>query len=122
MCFVFFNECPEYNIPYVELDDGPNAPLILFIAYTYQVRRAKHGIIPNGPTLCKIFEQNDDYNIGLIKNPTYRKKKKLTKISCYIGKFHKAHHQPILKNYEHHRMLLCLPDKNECKYSRREYV
>ena len=55
---------------------------------TYQVRYIKHGIIPNESTLWKICEANDDINNDLIKRPTYRKKKRLTYMSYYIGDFH----------------------------------
>ena len=78
-CGLGFFYCPEYNITDEELDDGPNAPLIHFIFYIYQEKCEKHVIIPNGTTLCKICEANDDINNVLIKIPTYGKKKHLTK-------------------------------------------
>ena len=71
----FFDEFPKYMTPDEELDDVPNAPLVHFSVYTYQGRYAKHGIIPNGPTLCKLCEENYDIINGLIKSPTYGKKK-----------------------------------------------
>ena len=52
----FCDVYPEYNNPDKELYDGPNASLIYFIVYAYQVRCATHGIIPNGPSLCRICE------------------------------------------------------------------
>ena len=74
-----FNECTKYIIPDEELYDGSNAPLINFIIYTYQGICAKHGIITNRLTLCKICEENDNINNGLIKRPTNRNKKQLYK-------------------------------------------
>ena len=47
----FCADFPKYNIPDEELDDGTNYSLIHFSVYTYQGRRTKHGIMPNGPTL-----------------------------------------------------------------------
>ena len=54
---VFMVQCPRYIIPVEELNDVPNSPLINFSVYTYQLRCAKNGIIPNGPTLCKLCEE-----------------------------------------------------------------
>ena len=83
----FFLKYPEYNIPDEELDDVKNYSLINIIVYTYQVRCATHGIIPNGPSLCIICLDNDYIKNSLIKRPTYGKKKHLNKFSCSIGKF-----------------------------------
>ena len=68
-----------------ELDYGPNSPLIYFSVYTYQGRCSNHGIVPNGPTLCKICEANDDITNSWIKRPTYGKKKYIAKIPWCIG-------------------------------------
>ena len=54
--FVFYDEFPKYIIPDKELYGGTNALLIPFSIYNYQVRCAKHGMIPNEPTLCKLCE------------------------------------------------------------------
>ena len=70
----------------------------------------KYFIIPNGPTLFKPCEENDDINNGLIKRPVYGKKKHLTKKS--ISEFHMVHYQTMLKKYIYHRMLLCLLGKH----------
>ena len=48
---------------------------------------------------------------GLIKRPTYGKKKPPTKISCAIGEFHMTYYQTMFKKYAYHRILLCLPGK-----------
>ena len=69
----------EYNIPDEELDDGHNDSLKHFSVCTYQGRCETHGIIPNGPSVCRICEENDGIKNGLIKSPTYRKKKHPTK-------------------------------------------
>ena len=45
------------------------------------------------------------------KNPTYVKKKKLTKTSYSIGEFYKLHYKPMLQLYEYHMMLLCVTRK-----------
>ena len=116
----FCDECPKCIIPDKGLYDGPNDPLIHFSVYTYQGRCAKHGIIPNGPTLCKLCEENDDKQKGLINRPTYGRMKHLTKMSFSIGEFHMVHYQPMLKKYAYHRMLLGLLCNNECKRLRRE--
>ena len=55
----FYENWPEYIIPDEGLYSGPNDPLIHFSFFTYQGRCAKHGIIPNGATLCKIYKEND---------------------------------------------------------------
>ena len=52
----FFYGYPEYILPGEELHDGPHYSLIHSSVYNYQVRYATHGIIPNGPILCRIFE------------------------------------------------------------------
>ena len=56
MLWFFCDECTDYNITDDELDDGPNDSLTRFSVYTYQVRRATHGIIPNGPSVWIICE------------------------------------------------------------------
>ena len=66
---------------------NPNDSLINFSVYTYQGRCATHGIIPNGPNLCIIFEENDYIENSLIKRPKYVKKEHLTKMSWSIGEF-----------------------------------
>ena len=38
-----------------------------------------------------------------------------------MGEFHQVHYQPMLYNYEYHRVLLCLLGKHECKKLRNEY-
>ena len=68
------------NITEEELDDGPNASRINFSLFTYQVRCTTHNIIPNGPSVCRICEENDDINNGIIKRPIYGKKKHLAKM------------------------------------------
>ena len=73
----FCDEFLEYNITNEEIDYGPNALLIHFSVYTYQGRCETHVIVPNGPSACKICEENYDVNNGLIKMPTYGKKKHL---------------------------------------------
>ena len=83
---------------------------------------SKHGITGNPrPSVCISCEENYDINNILIKRTTYGNKKHLTKISCSIGEFHKVHYQKMLKNYEYHRMLLCLLGKHECIVFRNEY-
>ena len=52
----FCDKFPEYNISDEELYDGPNSPIIHFRVYTYQVRCATHGIITNGPSVCRSCE------------------------------------------------------------------
>ena len=42
-------------------------------------------MLKNGPNLCKLCEENYDVYNGLIKRPTYGKKKHPTKMSWYIG-------------------------------------
>ena len=87
-CALFFSdECPKYIIPDKELDCGPNYPIVRSSVYTHQVRCAKHGIIPNEPTLCYICEENFDKNNGLIKRPTYGKKKILLKFHVLLVNF-----------------------------------
>ena len=113
--FGFCNECIKYMIPYEELDYIPNAPLINFSVYNYQGICAKHGIIPNGQYSWKISEKYDDIMNGIIKRPTYGKKKYNMKMSCSIGKVHMIHYQPILKKYAYHRMLIYSLGKQECK-------
>ena len=83
------------------------------LVYTYKVICETYGIIPNKPSVYILCEVNDDTKNGLMKRPTYGKKKRHTKISCSIGKFHKVNYQPMLKNYKYHRMLLCLLGKHE---------
>ena len=80
----------------------------------------KKSIIPNGPTVCKIREENYDKNTFVIKRPTYGKKKNYTKISCFIGEFHTVHYYPMLKKYAYPRILLCFLGKHECNNLRRE--
>ena len=70
MWFVSCDECPKYIIPDKELDCGPNYPIVSSSVYTHQLRCAKHSIITNGPTLCKICEANDDIKSYLIKIST----------------------------------------------------
>ena len=53
----FCDECPDYMIPDEELYGIPNYPLINFSVYNYQGRCAKHGIIPNVTTLCKLCDK-----------------------------------------------------------------
>ena len=52
----FCEEFPEYIIPDEELDYGKNASLIHFSVYTHQGIYVTHGIITNGPSLCRICE------------------------------------------------------------------
>ena len=47
----FCDNFPEYKINDEELYYGPSYPLIHLSVYTYKIICAKHGIIPNGPTL-----------------------------------------------------------------------
>ena len=77
-------------------------------------------MIPNVPSVFRSCEENGDINNGRIKRPTYTNNKHLTKMSCYIGEFHKLYHQPMSKKYAYHRMLLCLQGKHECKNLRNE--
>ena len=72
------------NIPHKELDDRQNSLLIHFSIYTYQEIHSKHGIIPNGPSLCRICEENGDINNDLIERPIYGKKKHFTKIHVLL--------------------------------------
>ena len=120
MWFEFCDEYTEYNITDEELDDRPNDSLIHFIVYIYQWRCETHGIIPNGPSVCRISEENDDIKNFLIKRPKYGKNKHLKDISCSIGELHKVYYQLMLKNYAYHRMLLCLLGKHEWQNIRRE--
>ena len=69
----------QYKIPDNELDDGPKASLFNFSVYTYQGICETHGINPNGPSLCRICEENNDKSNGVIKRPTYGNKKYLYK-------------------------------------------
>ena len=71
----FCDEFLEYNIIDEEIYDGPNSLLIHFSVYTYQGRCETHVIVPNGPSAWKIREENYDVKNGLIKIPTYGKKK-----------------------------------------------
>ena len=71
---VFCDECFEYNIPDEELYDGTNSSLIYFNVYSYQGICATHGIILNGPSVCRMCEENDDIKNGLINRPTHEKK------------------------------------------------
>ena len=57
------------------------------------MKMCKNGIIPNGPTLCKLCEENYDIKNGIMKRLTYRKNKNTTKKSCSIRKFHMVHYQ-----------------------------
>ena len=109
----FCDECPEYNIPSEELDDGPNASIIHFSVYTYQGRCSIHGTIPNVPIVCILCEENYDIKNSPIKRPTYGKKKNLSKMSFYIGEFHKVHDQPMLNKYAYRSILLCLLGNRE---------
>ena len=43
-------------------------------------------------------------------------------MACSIGEIHKLHHQPRLKKYAYHKILLCLLGKYECKNLRRQYL
>ena len=71
-CALFFSdECPKYIIPDEELDGEPNSPLISFSVYTYQIRCEKNGILPNGPFLCKLREEDYYMQNCIIKSPTY---------------------------------------------------
>ena len=72
-----FDEGPEHIIPDEEKNDGPYALLMHLSVYTYQGICATHGIIKNVTILCRICEDNDDIKNGLIKSPTYIKKKHL---------------------------------------------
>ena len=58
----FCDEFLKYTITNEKLDYGPYDSLIHFSVYTYQGRCAKHGIIPNILSLCKLFEENYDIN------------------------------------------------------------
>ena len=97
---VFCDECTDHIITDEELYGVPNYQLIYFSVYTYQVRCAKHGIITNGPNLCKLCEEIDDMKNSQNKRKTYRKKRHLKNMSCYIGEFNMVHYQPMLKNYD----------------------
>ena len=44
----------------------------------------------------------------------------LQKCHVLLVSFTKVQYQPMLNTYEYHRMLLCLPGKNEYKNTRRE--
>ena len=96
---VFGDKFPDYSITDEELYDEPNVPLIYFSVYTYQGICATHGIISNVPSVCRVWKGNDDIKYGLTKSPAHGKKKHITKMSCYIGEFHKLHDQPMLYNY-----------------------
>ena len=50
------DEFLEYIIPDEDLYNRPNSPLFDLSVYTCQGVCAKHGIIPNVPTLCKLFK------------------------------------------------------------------
>ena len=58
-----------------------------------------HGIITNGPILCKICKENYDIKNGLKKRTTNRKNKYCAKMSCHICKFHKVNYQSMLNKY-----------------------
>ena len=81
----FCDECPEYIITDEKLYDGLNGSLIHFSFYPFQLLCSIHEIISHGPSLCRICEENDDINNGIINMRTYGKKKHLTKMSCYFG-------------------------------------
>ena len=70
MCFGFLTSFPEYLITYGELYDGPNDSFVYFSVYTYQGRCTTHGIIPNGPIICRICEENDGMRNGILKRPS----------------------------------------------------
>ena len=74
-----------------------------------------HEIIPNGPSVYRSFEENDDTKNSLINRPTYRKKKHHPKIVCSIGEFHKVHHRSMLNKYAYHRTLVFLLGKMSAK-------
>ena len=116
---VFCDEFPDYNIPHEELCDGSNSTIIHFSVYTYQYICATHRIIPNGPSVCRLCEENDDINNCLTNRPTYGMKKHINIISFSIGRFHRLYYQPMLKKYAYHKMVLCLLGKHECKNIRR---
>ena len=78
-------------------------------------------MIPNKRFVCRPFEANYDINNGIIKRPTYEKSKNITKMSWYIGEFHKVNYQPMLKKYAYHLMLFCFLDKNDGKNIRNKY-
>ena len=103
--FVFCDEFPKCILPDEELYDGSNYPLIHFSVYTYQGICENHFIIPKEKTLRKLCGLNDDINNGLIKSPTYRKKKHLTKISYSLGEFHMVYYYPILNRYTYHSII-----------------
>ena len=111
----FCDKCPRYIITYDELYSWPNIPLIHFSVYIYQGIRVKHGIIPNGPTLYKLSEENGDIRNGLIKSPTNGKNKNVTKMSCSIGEFDMVYYRIILNKHSYHKMILCLLGKHDCK-------
>ena len=52
----FCDAFPECNITDEELYDGQNDSLIHFSVYTHQVICVTHGVIKNGPSLCRICE------------------------------------------------------------------
>ena len=111
----FSDKYPKYIIPDKKLYDGPNYPLIHFSVYTYQGRWAKHGTIPNRPSLWKLCEEDYYINNVIINRPSYGKNKHLTKMSYSIGNFHIVHYQTMLKKYEYHRMLMCFLGGNKWK-------
>ena len=73
--FVMISPSTSFMMKHYMMDQ--NAPIIHFSVYTYQGICAKHGIIPNGPTLCKLCEEKYDINNGIIKRSIYGKKKNL---------------------------------------------
>ena len=121
MLWIFLNECPKYIIPDEEIYCGTNYPLICFTIYTYQGSCEKHDMIPNGPSLCKLCEDDYDINNGIVKRPTYRNKKFPLKMSCYIGEFNMVNYYSVLNKYACCRVLICLLVKHECKDFIRQY-
>ena len=119
MCFVFFYERPDHNIPVGEIYYGPNASIIQFSVYNYQGRCETYVVTPNVPSVWILCEENNNINNGLIKRPTYGKKKHLNKMSCYIVELCKARYQTMLNKYAYHGILLCLLGKHYCKDLRR---
>ena len=76
----FCDEWTEYNITNEELEDEPNSSLMYFSVHNYQGRCETHGITTNITSVCRICEENDYINSGIIKRPTHGKDKHLTKI------------------------------------------
>ena len=88
----FCGGCTGYRITDEELDDETNDSLIHFIVCTYAWIYSTHYIIPNGPIVCIIWEENDDTKNSLIKRPRNIKKENLTKMACSIGEFYKVNY------------------------------